>query len=757
MIQAIVAKLQQGRIDEAIAEGKRFARRNPKDGRIYNLLGAAHAAQRRFPEAAKYFEKAAKLNPADKAAFNNLGNIRKETGDIEGAITSYKAALACDPNFPDALNGAGAALLERTPPDTEQARDYLQKALKLNPNFANAYSNLGLLNRIRGDYDAAIEFCRKALSLQPRLAEAHLTLGVALQATGKLEEALSHLRQAAALNPGDAKALVMLGRMLLESANVDAAIDCFRQALSIDPKSTEAHSNLGSALLRKGGIEEALTRLDEYAPQDPTDGLTHAWLATKARRPSAAYDYVRDHPLPPAPAAAATIWNVMAHCAAHDKLSEIGDLFALLDRTDPLSLADSLGLTSVRGVVCGEAGIARYLELQKKWSDALMNVAARSPLDARPAPRRGDRVKIGFFTLAGIGGLERSMLPLLQKLDPDRFETAWIMSSTSQAISRERWQAFQDAADQFECMIGANLRLLAERLAAKELDILIDLNGIQQPGSRVGALAWRPAHVQMTWAGSPTVCGLEALDYQILDRFLSPQAETLLNWEPLEMPESWISIGAFPELDFDDSPPSDKNGYVTFGTMLTPDKFHPDMLSAWAQMLERTPGSRLLFSRPEYRHEVTRENLRRWFARRGLGERVEFRWELPQGASHLDVYRDVDIALDAFPIGGGVTVAEALWMGVPATTVTGPLVQHLVGKSVLAGAGLEDLAADSFEGVVETTVALAEDVERRRELRRTLRNRLRRSSLIDTDRFAMQFGEVMWALAERRRLGPFAP
>jgi predicted O-linked N-acetylglucosamine transferase (SPINDLY family) len=334
------------------------------------------------------------------------------------------------------------------------------------------------------------------------------------------------------------------------------------------------------------------------------------------------------------------------------------------------------------------------------------------------------------------------------------------MSSPGPLAQPARWSEFEAAAAGFTVIEGTNLRMIAERVAALDLDILIDLNGIQQPGSRVGALAWRPAPVQMTWAGSPTVCGLRALDYQILDRWLAPEtgsdSAAGMGWAPLEMEESWISIGAFPDAPVADELPSERVGHVTFASMLTPDKFHPAMLADWAEVLRRVPGARLLLSRPDYAYEATRAHIRRWFADQGLDERVDFRFRLEEGQTHLDIYRDVDIALDAYPVGGGVTVAEALWMGVPATTLTGPLVQHRVGLSVLAAAGLEDLAADSHAGLVDVTVALAEDAARRRALRTTLRARLRASSLIDTDRFAAQFAHRMEDVAARHGVGPHA-
>ena len=50
------------------------------------------------------------------------------------------------------------------------------------------------------------KYLEKAVELSPDMADAHYNLGVALMSEGRVEEAIVHYRRAISLNPGDAEA-----------------------------------------------------------------------------------------------------------------------------------------------------------------------------------------------------------------------------------------------------------------------------------------------------------------------------------------------------------------------------------------------------------------------------------------------------------------------------------------------------------------------------------------------------------------------
>ncbi|MCV5640325.1 hypothetical protein OFN49_36135, partial [Escherichia coli] len=82
-----------------------------------------------------------------------------------------------------------------------------------------------------------------------------------------------------------------------------------------------------------------------------------------------------------------------------------------------------------------------------------------------------------------------------------------------------------------------------------------------------------------------------------------------------------------------------------------------------------------------------------------------------------------------FPYNGTTTTCEALWMGVPVITLAGSRMLSRIGVSLLAAVGLDDLIARDQDDYVAIAAALAADHDRRRDLHRTLRDRMAASPL----------------------------
>jgi predicted O-linked N-acetylglucosamine transferase (SPINDLY family) len=102
----------------------------------------------------------------------------------------------------------------------------------------------------------------------------------------------------------------------------------------------------------------------------------------------------------------------------------------------------------------------------------------------------------------------------------------------------------------------------------------------------------------------------------------------------------------------------------------------------------------------------------------------------------MRLYQQIDIALDPFPCGGGITTCDALWMGVPVVSLVGNTAVGRAGFSILSNVGLPELAARDTEQYVDIAVAMAQDLPRLADLRTTLRDRMRNSPLMDASRFA---------------------
>ncbi|MDA9822464.1 tetratricopeptide repeat protein [Paracoccaceae bacterium] len=127
-----------------------------------------------------------------------------------------------------------------------------ESGLKIKPDFAGVYINLGSVQHKKGDIKAAIESCKQALKIKPDYAEAYSDMGNDLKYSGELEAAITSYKQALKIKPDYAAAYNNMGNVLKEKGELNAAIDSFKQALKIKPDYAEAYTNRAHAFLKSG-------------------------------------------------------------------------------------------------------------------------------------------------------------------------------------------------------------------------------------------------------------------------------------------------------------------------------------------------------------------------------------------------------------------------------------------------------------------------------------------------------------------------
>jgi len=279
------------------------------------------------------------------------------------------------------------------------------------------------------------------------------------------------------------------------------------------------------------------------------------------------------------------------------------------------------------------------------------------------------------------------------------------------------------------------------------LDILFDLNGVSL-GNKRELVMRRLAPVQLTWIGFPCTAAIKNADYIIVDYVTDPvgYAHKFYTEKPVYMSKTFL---CYPLMYLDENallikePPLVKNGFITFGTFNNAAKYTGEMISAWARVLELLPAARLMVVSSNSSDEVSQWGLREKYAKTGIDmQRVDF--TEPKGfAEYLPMYNEVDIILDTFPFNGATTTCDALMMGVPVVSLYG--VSHLerVGLDMLGLVGLSDLAVSTYDEYVETAVKLANDKQRLIDLKKTLRDAMRRSPLSDTGIFKTEFENLM--------------
>jgi len=161
--------------------------------------------------------------------------------------------------FPDKArtrNNLGIALAERG--RIKEAKPHFERALKLEPTYAQAHFNLANVLRTENDLEGAIGHYQTALRVKKKYPEAHYQIGHAYLASGKTDRGVSHLKRAVAINPNFTHAYYDLGRIMQESDKPEEAIDYFLKTLEIDPQYLDALYHMGNLLRRQGRDQEAI-------------------------------------------------------------------------------------------------------------------------------------------------------------------------------------------------------------------------------------------------------------------------------------------------------------------------------------------------------------------------------------------------------------------------------------------------------------------------------------------------------------------
>ena len=282
---------------------------------------------------------------------------------------------------------------------------------------------------------------------------------------------------------------------------------------------------------------------------------------------------------------------------------------------------------------------------------------------------------------------------------------------------------------------------LSEKIVKDGVDILIDCAG-HTNGTRLGALADKPAPVMMSWMGYLGTTGLPAMDYRLTDEWVDPPGySNLLNTEELlYIPHGMMAYRPHQESPVVSDLPCKKNGVITFGSLNNVQRLNSAVVETWASVMKRIPGSKLLLQSKQLDDLGMIGRIRGLFEAFGISpRRIEMR---PHSANFLNSYTDIDIALDTFPYGGGATTCDALWMGVPVITLAGDRSSGRLSSSILNQIMHPEWIANSRESYIDNACDLALDVEGISKIRSGLRYRLMSSSLRDEVGFVKRLEKV---------------
>lgn len=199
---------------------------------------------------------------------------KNETG-FRSAIKYFEQAVKIDPNYALAYTGLADSYLMLNsygidPPNETfpKAMTSVMKALEIDDTLAEAHTSLGYLKRdYAWDFKGAENEFKKAIELKPNYVIARHWYAEFLVLMGRSDEALFEIQRALEIDPLSLNINSALGFIHFYTRNYDEAIKQLRKTLELDSDFLLAHLYLGLALEQKGMYDEALIEIEKINPQ----------------------------------------------------------------------------------------------------------------------------------------------------------------------------------------------------------------------------------------------------------------------------------------------------------------------------------------------------------------------------------------------------------------------------------------------------------------------------------------------------------
>lgn len=536
----------------------------------------------------------------------------------------------------------------------------------------------------------------------------------------------------------DTAALVSEGRRLLDGGLAPDAIELLTRALAVTPDDAGAARWLAEAQLAAGAVTGARATLAaalSLAPGRSELIVLSAEAALKAHALGEA-GAMLDAALTSAPGDAGLLTQ---RARVHLHAGEWAKATAAVDLALAIAPAD-LEAQSLRIVAASydpAIATARLKALQAAWRGPAPD-RAPFPLQRRDAPLRVGYVSCGLYQhpTASVAAA------VLLNHDPARVEAiCYCGSRRRDAVSMKLRMGVKG----WRTIVGLDDAAAVAQIRADRIDILVDVDG-HFPHNRLGVFARRAAPLQVSAWGYVPGPGTPGIDYLLTDSIIAPASELAL------FPERIVRLPCaqpyLPDLAPRPGPPAPAQrapGPIRFGCFNRLDKLTDATLALWGRILAICPDATLTLKDRFFGDAAVTTRIRAGLMGGGAAA-AQLRFESAEApAAYLAAFDRIDVALDPFPVSGGVTTLDGISQGVAAITLAGAAPTGRITASILAYAGLADGVCDTPDAYVRAAVALAREPARLADLRRrTLAARGRWS----TDAMRGYAAEVEAAYAE---------
>ena len=213
-LQIAMQHLRNGRLEKVEEICINILKSNDNYSDAYHLLGVAYHEAGNYDKAVNAYSESIRLDPSNAEKFFNLGLSLARQDAMDEALESFEKAIEIMPDYQPAYSQV--CNLKRTSGDFEGAALAGRKAIELNPRDLNTLRTLGYALTGIGETEDAVKACKQAIALAPGSVKYVVELGYAYLCNNEPEKALAECDKALKIDPNHISGLAFKSMALNE-------------------------------------------------------------------------------------------------------------------------------------------------------------------------------------------------------------------------------------------------------------------------------------------------------------------------------------------------------------------------------------------------------------------------------------------------------------------------------------------------------------------------------------------------------------
>jgi predicted O-linked N-acetylglucosamine transferase (SPINDLY family) len=703
-------------------------------GRSEQTLADAMARHRagRLVEAERLYRLVCDADPENARAFHLLGVVSHQLGRSDAASLVGRAVMI-DPNFAEAHNDQGVILAANGL--FADALPCFERAVALNPGYAEARNNLGRGLRSLGRLDEAVVQFELVLKSTPDSPVAHFNLASVFELAGDTRDAEKHYRSAISLRPDFADAHIHLASLLRDTDRLPEALAHAERAVTLRPDSAGARNNLGNILRTLGRRDDAIVQYEAALRIDPNFFMAHyncgVALRGETRIAEARDHFARAFALKPDFLEAELALCMAELPALYEKPSDLAerrDAYAnrlarlwtdVESANAPVALAETIG--SHQPFYLPYQG-CNDRDLQTLYGSLVCRIlAAKYPTPVLPnPPGPNEPIRLGF-----VSGFFRQhsnwKIPIkgwLEKLDRNRFHVSGYYTGAERDGETDAAETLCDHFVQGTLSLDAWRRTI---LGDAPHVLIFPEIGMDKVSAQLAAQ--RLAAVQCCSWGHPVTSGFPTIDYFISSELMEPvEAVDHYSEQLIRLPNLSIYYepADLPSIGIDRAQLGLRASAVVYWCCQSLPKYLPQCDEVFARIAAEVPDSQFTFIEFGGGRGVTemfQARLERAFRKVGLHapDHCVFLPRLAQDR-FVAAIGQCDVVLDSIGWSGCNSILESLVHNIPIVTLAGEMMRGRHAAAILDLMDVRETTAQTIDEYVSIAALLGRSTAKRIEL-----------------------------------------